>query len=224
MGFSGCDRRSSPVRPPLHRDKDTLLDRSILNDIHRYWFGRLASPDELPQEKSKIWFKQSDETDEHIRLVYGPYIREAADLHWDLPALSREERIALIVLFDQFPRNIFRASGEAFAWDAKARQLARHLITMGRESFYWIERAFLFLPFEHSEHVADQDYGVLLYAELAVTAPDGLQDFARTHLDYATKHRDIIRRFGRFPHRNVMLGRPSTPEEEAFIGEHGRGY
>jgi uncharacterized protein (DUF924 family) len=130
----------------------------------------------------------------------------------------------LVVLFDQFPRNIFRTSGEAYAYDALARDIARRLIAGGRERFHFIERSFLYLPFEHSEEVADQDYSLFLFAELALAVPESLRDYFRRDLDFVTKHRDIVRRFGRFPHRNALLGRTSTPEEEAFVKEFGRGY
>jgi uncharacterized protein (DUF924 family) len=128
-----------------------------------------------------------------------------------------------VILLDQFPRNIFRTSGEAFACDGKARDLARRLID-GRNRFHRVERSFLFLPFEHSEEAADQDLSVFLFAEDAVSAPESWTGTSRIYLDYAAKHRDLIRKFGRFPHRNAVLGRPSTPEEEAFLKEHGRGY
>jgi uncharacterized protein (DUF924 family) len=200
------------------------LDTAILRDIHRYWFGDLRSPDDFPKEKSEIWFRRSDATDGHIRETFGRTISEAAKEQWDLARLSREEQVALVVLLDQFPRNIFRDSAEAFAYDPKARQIARALIASGWSGFYWIERTFLCTPFEHSEDAAEQDYSVLLAGDLAVTAPASLTDYFRGTLDYATKHRDLIRKFGRFAHRNAVLGRPSTPEEEAFLKEHGRGY
>jgi len=202
------------------------MDRSVLQDIYRYWFGALSGPDDVPVEKSEIWFKQSDETDAFIRDTFGWALPIAVAIDWDLAALTREEQIALVVLFDQFPRNIFRTSGEAFAYDAKARAVAGALIGMfgGRERFHFIERAFLNLPFEHSEDIADQDYSVLIFSEDAVAAPAPLKDRFRLFLDFATKHRDLIRRFGRFPHRNEMLGRETTPEEAAFLSEHGRGY
>jgi uncharacterized protein (DUF924 family) len=200
------------------------MDTAILRDIHRYWFGDLHSPDDFPKAKSEIWFRQSDATDDYIRETFGRYIPEAAREQWDLALLSREEQVALVVLLDQFPRNIFRNSGEAFAYDARAREIARALIAGGWNGFYWIERTFLCTPFEHSEDIAEQDYSVLHAAGLAVSAPAALTGYFRDILDYATKHRDLIRKFGRFPHRNAVLGRPSTPEEEAFLKEHGRGY
>jgi uncharacterized protein (DUF924 family) len=199
------------------------VDKKFLGDVYRYWFGSLSGPDDFPKDKSEIWFKQSDATDSFIRDSFGAAILEAANAKWDLGELTREEQIALVILLDQFPRNIFRTSGEAFAYDAKARELARRLID-GRHRFHRVERSFLFLPFEHSEEAADQDLSVFLFAEDAVSAPESWTKTSRIYLDYATKHRDLIRKFGRFPHRNAVLGRPSTPEEEAFLKEHGRGY
>jgi uncharacterized protein (DUF924 family) len=200
------------------------MDKSILSDIHAYWFGELKADDDFPKDKSAIWFNRSDATDAHIRDTFGGCLDEARIANWNLSSLSRREAIALVVLLDQFPRNIFRTSGDAFAYDEKARDIARYLVASGPDRFFWVERTFLFLPFEHSEDVADQDRSVMYYAELAVTAPETLLDYMRKNLDFAQKHRDIIRQFGRFPHRNEMLGRTSTPEELAFLKEHGRGY
>ena len=198
--------------------------RPVLGDIHRFWFGELKSPDDLPRDKIDMWFRQSDETDNAIRERFGRFIPEAATTHWDLAALSREEGVGLVVLLDQFPRNIFRQSSDAFAYDPQAREIALALLALGPQRFFHIERVFIALPFEHSEDIEDQDYSLLVFAELAVSAPPALKDYCRGALDYATKHRDIIRRFGRFPHRNAVLGRKSTAEEEAFLAAKGRGY
>lgn len=195
----------------------------ILRDIHRYWFGDLKTPADRNDEKAKIWFRQSDETDAHIRETWGPSIAKAAAIDWDLDALSREEQVALVVLLDQFPRNIYRTSGEAFAYDLKAREIARKLVDRGLDRFWLYEQTFVCLPFEHSEDIADQDRSVMLYAKMAVEAPEAWKENKREVTDYATKHRDIIRKFGRFPHRNALLGRQSTPEELEFL-KGGRGY
>lgn len=200
------------------------MDTRILSEIHDFWFGNLADRFDYPKDKSGLWFKKSDETDDHIRTAFGSHIAEAAEREWDLAALTREQQVGLVVLLDQFPRNIFRTSGESFAYDARARSIAGRLVESERERFFLIERAFLYLPFEHSEDVADQDYCVFLCAEAALAAPDGLKHTFRNFLDYATRHRDIIRKFGRFPHRNELLGRETTPEEKAFLDEHGRGF
>ncbi len=200
------------------------MDRTILGDVYRYWFGTLSGPDDYPADKAEIWFKQSDATDAHIRTTFGAAIPAATAVKWDVAELSREEQVGLVILLDQFPRNIFRTSGEVFSYDAKARTIARLLLDLGRERFFRVERGFLYLPFEHSEDIADQDYSVFLYAEDAVSAPEAWKVTARLYLDFATKHRDLIRKFGRFPHRNVMLGRSATAEEEAFLKVSGRGY
>ena len=141
-----------------------------------------------------------------------------------MDGLSRAERIALVVLFDQFPRNIFRSSGEAFAYDAKAREIARALIRTGIETFFWVERVALVLPFEHSEDMADQDYAVLLAARACGRRAREPSRLLPHPADYATWHRDIIRKFGRFPHRNAVLGRNRPPRRAAFLAEKGRGY
>jgi len=200
------------------------VDTKILNDIHDFWFGKLTGPFDYPKEKSELWFKQSDETDDYIRTTFGAHIAEAARTEWDLGALTREEQVGLVILLDQFPRNVFRTSGESFAYDATARALSRRLVEDSRERFFLIERAFLCLPFEHSEDIADQDYSVYLAAEAALAAPQDLKSTFRNFLGYATRHRDVIAKFGRFPHRNQLLGRESTPEEEEFFEEHGRGF
>ena len=195
----------------------------VLRDIHHYWFGDLASPTDQNPEKAAIWFRQSDDTDAHIRETYGAYVPRAAAIDWDLGALSREEQVGLVILLDQFPRNIFRTSGEAFAYDDKALAIARKLLAIGLDRYWLHEQDFVCLPFEHSEDIADQDLAVMLYAKMAVEAPEAWKASKREVTDYATKHRDIIRKFGRFPHRNEVLGRDSTPEETEFL-KGGRGY
>ncbi len=202
----------------------SVLDKSVLRDIHRFWFGDLRSAVDHREERTALWYEQSAETDREIGERFGRFLPEAAAAVWQVSELSREEAIGLVVLFDQFPRNLFRGSGEAFTYDAKARELARGLIAPGIDRFFWVERVALVLPFEHSEDLADQDYSVMLAAELAVRAPEQLRDFCRDTLDYATRHRDIVRKFGRFPHRNAALGRESTPDEAAFLAKEGRGY
>ena len=201
-----------------------VLDRSVLRDIHRFWFGELRAPADHDKERTAIWYQRSDATDREIGEKFGAFIPEAAATVWDVGALSREEGVALVVLLDQFPRNLFRSSGEAFAYDWRAREIARALLAAGFGRFFWVERIALVLPFEHSEEVADQDHAVWLSAELAVGAPENLRELCRGTLDYATRHRDIIRKFGRFPHRNALLGRESTAAEAAFLAEKGRGW
>jgi uncharacterized protein (DUF924 family) len=203
--------------------KEQTAMKPVLRDIHRYWFGELKSRTDGNPEKASMWFSRSDEVDTTIRENFGRYIPEAAKIDWDVDDLSREEQIGLVVLFDQFPRNIYRTSGEAFAYDTKAREIAGELVDRGFERFYLAEQTFIWVPFEHSEDIADQDYALLLAARMAVEAPESHKAARRELLDYSTKHRDIIRKFGRFPHRNQVLGRESTLEELEFL-KGGRGY
>jgi uncharacterized protein (DUF924 family) len=195
-----------------------------LRGIHRYWFGELKFPGDHLSSTGELWFQRSEETDRHIRQTYESFIHGAAGKDWDISGLSREEAVALVVLFDQFPRNIYRDTGQQFAFDAKAREIAMALLAGGRDRFFAIELDALSLTCQHHEGAASQDFSVFLAADLAVNGPENMLDMHRTFLDFATKHRDLIRKFGRFPHRNAHLGRTSTPEELAFIQEHGRGY
>jgi uncharacterized protein (DUF924 family) len=121
--------------------------------------------------------------------------------------------LALILLFDQFPRNIFRVTARAFATDHKALALAKHAVARQFDfALREIERAFVYLPFQHSEELDVQRESVRLHRQLAAQNP------AMTgYLEYAERHLEVIRRFGRFPHRNAILGRSSTPDEEKFI-------
>jgi uncharacterized protein (DUF924 family) len=200
------------------------MAHAILQDIHRYWFGELAEPDSRRADTSELWFKKSDETDEHLRETYGEFVDEAAGKDWDLSRLSREEAVALVVLFDQFPRNIYRTTGQQFAYDHKAREIAQALLATGKERFFAIELDALSLPYQHHEDPASQDMSVFMAADLAVSGPASMREMHRFMLDFSTKHRDLIRKFGRYPHRNSLMDRESTPEEIAFMKEHGRGF
>jgi uncharacterized protein (DUF924 family) len=171
-------------------------------DILHFW--REAGP--------KKWFAHSAAFDEAIRLKFEPVHHAAARGEYDAWAETAEGALALLILLDQFPRNLYRNSAHAFATDGKARRVARAALAAGFPQA--VEKAlagFFVLPFEHSEDLADQEAGVAL--------AEALHD-ADT-LKWARLHRDIIVRFGRFPHRNPMLGRTTTPEEQAFLDEGG---
>jgi uncharacterized protein (DUF924 family) len=198
------------------------MDRDVLNEIYTYWFGD-GAPNCLDSDRVRLWMAQSDETDAVIRRRFGSLLPEAAAVAWNFDELTREEGVALVVLFDQFPRNIHRTSREAFAYDHLARDGARRLIATGWHRFTLMERFLLGLPFVHHEDLEDQAYALKLASEIVLASP-GNHDERHRMLDQAIRHRELIRRFGRFPHRNAMLGRVSTPEESAFLAEHGRGF
>lgn len=172
------------------------------NDVLHFW--REAGP--------KQWFAHSPAFDEAIRLKFEPVHHAAARGDYDGWAQTPQGALALLILLDQFPRNLYRKSGHAFATDGKARHIARAAIAAGFHQEVDPElRQFFVLPFEHSEDVADQDEALRLAQELADAD-------LRKWVDI---HRDIIARFGRFPHRNAALGRITTPEEQAFLDEGG---
>lgn len=126
--------------------------------------------------------------------------------------------LALIVLLDQFSRNLHRGSPEAYAADARACALARDAVSRGLDKeLHPMERLFLYLPFEHSEDLADHHESVRLFEAIRLTLGDST-------VEHAYRHRDVIRRFGRFPHRNAMLGRESTAEEQRYLAQPDAGF
>lgn len=162
------------------------------------------------------WFARSSAFDEAIRLRFEPVHHAAARGEYDTWASTPEGALALLILLDQFPRNLYRSSPHAFATDAKARSIARAAVEAGFDQ--QVEptlRPFFYLPFEHSEDPADQQ----LSCELCRRHRDATGD-AET-LKWAEIHRDIIERFGRFPHRNPCFGRETTPQEQAFLDGGG---
>jgi uncharacterized protein (DUF924 family) len=175
-------------------------------DITGYW--RAAGPQK--------WFRKDVRFDEAIRLKFEPVHHRAARGEYDAWRNTAEGCLALLILLDQFPRNLWRGSPHAFATDALARQIARHAVQadFDQETEPTL-RPFFYLPFEHSEDPADQELSVALTTALRDATGD------EDTLKWAIVHRDIITRFGRFPHRNRALGRETTAEEQEFLDEGG---
>jgi uncharacterized protein (DUF924 family) len=186
-------------------------------DIDRllaFWFA--DGPDTFRQ----AWFVKDAAFDETCRTGFGALVVPARDGALDDWAGTPEGALALLLLLDQFPRNLFRGSAEAFASDAHARTTARRVVLQRGfdRALTPVQRIFLYLPFEHGEEIADQDLSVALFEGLrdipAMRAPNGT-------IDYAWRHRAVIRRFGRFPHRNAALGRTSSAAEQAWLDAGG---
>lgn len=172
-----------------------------------FWFS--------PRVRPK-WFVRCDELDREIRSTFGELHARAASGALDGWGAAPRGALALVILLDQFPRNMFRGTPEAFASDAKAREVANAALDAGHEhALTQEERLFLYLPLEHSEELADQERCVELMRAL---------DETPMWLDYAVRHRDVIARFGRFPHRNAVLGRESTAEECEFLMQPGSSF
>jgi uncharacterized protein (DUF924 family) len=175
---------------------------TTVHDVVDFW--RRAGP--------ARWFAKDEAFDAEFRDRFLDAHQRAVRRELDDWADSAEGALALVILLDQFPRNCFRGSAEMFASDALASGVADRAITSGFDRAVDADlRVFFYLPFEHSEDIADQQRAVALCREL------GNADY----LKYAELHRDVITRFGRFPHRNAVLGRDTTPEEQAFLDAGG---
>jgi uncharacterized protein (DUF924 family) len=183
--------------------------------VLQFWFGEGADYGKA----HKRWFEKNAAFDAEVARRYGALhqeMREGRHRDWLNDARSC---LARIIVLDQFPRHIHRGKAAAFGTDAQALEAAQHLVAQGWDrSMLPVERMFAYLPFEHSEALADQHRAVELCAPLGAFAET--VEVPR----YAEAHRDIVRRFGRFPHRNAALGRASTPEEVEFLKQPGSGF
>jgi uncharacterized protein (DUF924 family) len=181
-----------------------------------FWFGAPGSATDGQQRAE--WFRKEAAFDALIRDRFGPLVDAA--LAGRRFGDSPRERLAAIVVLDQFTRNIHRDTPLAFAGDAQALGLARTMTERGDDlALPPVQRGFVYLPFEHAEDLDAQDRAVRCFEALAADTPELLDLLA-----YAHKHRDVIRRFGRFPHRNAILGRADTPEERAFLAQPGSRF
>jgi uncharacterized protein (DUF924 family) len=183
-----------------------------------FWFGAPGEPHH-GQPRAE-WFRKDPAFDAAIRARFGALIDAALAGGLDGWADPPPAAVARIVVLDQFPRNAFRDSARMFAGDARALAAARALVASGADrALPGVMRQFVYLPFEHAETLADQHESMRLFEQLARDEPAlaGLTDWARRHLD-------IVARFGRFPHRNALLGRASTAEEVEFLRQPGSGF
>lgn len=176
------------------------------SDVTGFWFETLSPED---------WYRAPPRVDAEVAVRFGELyeaLREAVPEDW---LQTPGGRLAAILVLDQFPRNMFRGTPRAFATDAKALALAKDAIAAGADLALPPEqRAFLYMPFQHTEDLEDQRRSVALYESLGNA----------NNLDFAVRHCEAIARFGRFPHRNAILGRASTPEEIAFLQEPGSSF
>lgn len=186
--------------------------------VFDFWFAPEGDPEHGTLRP--MWFRKNDATDREIAERFGALIERA--LRGELVSWSAQPDSALahILLLDQFTRNTLRATKRAFAGDARALRAATAMVGARQdEALPPEQRAFVYLPFEHAEGIAMQDEAVRLFTRLAAEAP-AMADM----LAWAHKHREVVQRFGRFPHRNEILGRQSTAEEVAFLREPGSRF
>ena len=191
-----------------------------------FWFGACGPDGALDRSRQRMWFSDGHKHDAVIRKRFGKLHRRAArgelDAEW---AATPRGRIALIVVLDQFSRHIHRGKPAAFAQDPAAQRLAAAGLGQGVDrGLIPAQRAFFYLPFEHAEDVELQRLGTRSFERLATEVAPAWRKEYTSFADYAGHHRDIIERFGRFPLRNTILGRASTPEEIEFLKEPGSSF
>lgn len=191
--------------------------------VLHFWLGDDPLTDWPQPHRGDLWFKGGAEVDANIRAQFGPLVEEAmagglAD--WEADPMAR---LALILLLDQFSRNVYRGQAHAFAGDARAQALSQRTLDAGEDAALpRAGRLFVYMPLMHAETLAQQNACVACFERLHAGAPEGLKDILANNLQYAILHRDIVARFGRFPHRNAVLGRNSTPEELEFLKDGPR--
>lgn len=186
------------------------------HDVLRFWFG-----DGPPYAARPEWFRKSDDFDREIERRFAPLVEEALQDRLQGWADDPHTALARVILLDQFTRNVYRNTPKAFAGDTLALAAARAMLTAGQDAALApVQKVFAYLPFEHAEDLSAQDTSVQLFDALAHEAPEAGAGW----LDYAHRHREIVARFGRFPHRNAILGRPSTAEEIDFLRQPGSSF
>ena len=194
-------------------------------NVLAFWFGLPGSAAEIAGRQRKLWFGKTPENDLAVTERFAATLRAAAAGKLDHWANTSRGRLALVIVLDQFPHHIHRDQLQAFATDSQALALSLAALAAAEDrQLAPIERVFLYLPLEHAESIDMQDQSVSLYEKLAREAGADERALFDDFLDYARKHRDVVVRFGRFPHRNEILGRPSTPDELEFLKQPGSRF
>ncbi|HEX2826942.1 MAG TPA: DUF924 family protein [Burkholderiales bacterium] len=191
---------------------------ALPDEVHRFWFADATHDPQAAQARNKVWYGTSPAFDAQIGGRFDATIAAAG--RGELASWKTTPRscVALVVALDQFPRNAFRNTSAAFAHDARALEAARHGVAAGYLDALSIpEQAFLLMPYQHAEDAAVQREGVVRFERLHAKAPAEWHAFTANCLDFQRRHLEIVERFGRFPHRNLVLGRTSTPEEHEYL-------
>lgn len=209
MDSTNSETSSSPLSSPVSPERAKAL--------LTFWFGE--APTQPTDTARKAWFEKNADFDLEMKTRFLDDHRRARAGELDSWKRTPQTAVALLLLLDQFPRNVFRGTPESFASDAQARKVASDVVASGMDQKVpelW--RWFIYLPFEHSESLDDQKLSLRLFQSLEGHPPSKLG------IDYAQKHFDVIQRFGRFPHRNAVLERESTASEEAFLKTPGSSF
>jgi uncharacterized protein (DUF924 family) len=221
-GFAHLGTVVDPEDGPVWRwERDVPPDPESLLE---FWFGDSMTSEAAARDRVGVWFVANDAFDALCRR-FGDLPERAASGELDCWLGEARPALALVLAVDQLPRNLFRGTPRAFAFDLRAQSAATDAVASGFDaSLHPLERSFLYLPFEHAEDLALQERSVALYEALERDAPAGLADVFTSFSDYARRHRDVIARFGRFPHRNAILQRAPTAAEAAWLEGGGERF
>jgi uncharacterized protein (DUF924 family) len=205
---------------PAVQEEPTVQTEALL----RFWFGEASDEALVARQQQALWWGKDPAQDALLRSRFESAVQAEAHGEWAALQAPRE-LLARILLLDQLPRAIYRDTPPAFAYDARARELAGQLLHDRRDrQLRAIERVFAYLPLEHSEQLTEQQQSLTLFAELRDNASEPLRPLFQSFATYAERHWAVIARFGRFPHRNVVLGRSSTVEELQFLQQPGSSF
>jgi uncharacterized protein (DUF924 family) len=194
-------------------------------DVLRFWFGEDSESPECIGRQARLWFGGGKGFDQLIARHFGHLPPLAASGGLDEWRGAPGSCLALVLVLDQFPRNLYRDSPQSYEYDALALEIAEEAIGNGfDDEVSSVEASFLYMPLEHAEDIARQDRCVSLFRRLLERAPPEFHQRCASFITYAERHREVIRRFGRFPHRNAVLDRASTSEEQAYLESGGETF
>jgi uncharacterized protein (DUF924 family) len=193
--------------------------------IIEFWFGDALESPESARIKSKFWYVSSPDTDNEIRRQFGPTLEAVHEGNLEGWEASPEGTLALVILLDQFSRNIYRGDARAYSGDKLALAIAKRAVQSGLDQkLPGLQRLFLYHPFHHSEQIRDQEDAVVLFQGVEDQSPQYWREFLHGFTKFAVHHRDVVLRFGRFPHRNKTLGRSNTNEEQDYLDGDARSF
>ena len=199
----------------------------MIAEIVAFWLADSLDNPERASARRDWWYRGGPPVDEEIRARFGGLVRRACAREPELTGWrdTPDGALALILLLDQFTRNLYRGTIDAYAGDASAFEIVNHSIDRGLDrALHPVARIWLYHPFHHSEAVDEQDRGIDLLRAMRQEADPAWRAYVDRSIQGWTRHRDIVARFGRFPHRNAVLGRASTPDEQAHMAAGGESF
>lgn len=201
-----------------------LSEQQVIDEILNYWFASIGDGFDVATQH-KLWYTGGSTVDQAINQQFGEWVELALREGLTTWLQTSAGTMAVVILLDQFTRNIYRGNAKAFAGDELARDIVNQALAMGIDrQLTAIQRSFFYMPLEHSESLEDQQACIKLFEQLLTEVPAEGKNSIQSSLDFAIKHRDIIAQFGRFPHRNEALGRLTTAEEQSYLGDGGARF